>query len=597
MPMDRATGHATEGKLETRQHIKILTRHEKGKRYDMKNFKKILALIIACMMTISMATIAHADSEYKITVENTNTNISINGKTYTAYRLFDAVYGTDGAAYTINKTKYDGFSAALKGVLTTYFDFTAVAGDTSNYAVTVNDTKKDASTGTLSDADVRALADALQPYLASFDVAGSAAAASEKAVIDVGTAGYYIVDGTADASDGATGKKEIVAALALTNANKTADIQPKADGPHVDKNILKANGQTFEKVKLDDVNVGDKVDYQLDSVVPDMTGYASYTFKAVDKMSKGLTFNNDVAVKIDGQTYTDFTATPTTDATSGETTITITFNNFIDQKANKGKAITITYSATVNENAVVTGHEENTVKLQFSHNPYDEKLGTPDEVLGETVESKTDVYSTNLELIKKDTSGNLLTGAKFKIEGISSNVKILNGEAFNVKADGGWYRLKNGTYTQTAPTDATADQYDGTTQYEKIVTIDKTSAAVTTYTNEGWVTNTSALAFNGLGEGTYTITELVAPKGYNLLTSPITVVVSFDKTNKVFKATVNGGSEITASNNKISFDVENNKGVQLPSTGGIGTTIFYILGGILILGAAIALIGKKKFAR
>ena len=547
-----------------------------------------MALMLALVMCLAMGVTAFAadDPTYSITINNTNSNITIAGKTYTAYKLFDATYSGDAVSYTIDKDSYFYTTEGAKAVLDQYFTFTTTAGDAQNIVVTPKDG--------FNDAKARELADKLQPYISGATAAGSKAveAGKETATIALTEPGYYIVDGKADPNTDPKGS-EIVAAVALTTAKPTATVNPKADAPSVDKKITKiANGT--DKVESDgktgNGSVGDKVEYELTSKVPDMTGFESYQFIYTDTMSKGLTFNDDIAITIDGTTYTAFTKEATTDATSGETTIKITFTNFINQAANKGKDISIKYSATINEEAVTK--EDNTVKLQYSHNPYDANKGTPDEVLGETPESKTEVYDTHIQLTKVAKDGTKLTGAKFSISGNSSKVNIINSEIYKEDASGTWYRLKDGTYTETAPTTATEDQYDGNTKYAKVTEINKTTAA-DTYTAEGWVKSDSTLTFNGLGEGTYTITELVSPEGYNLLTAPLSVVVTFDAENKVFTAKVDG-KDATVENNVIKFDVENNKGAELPSTGGIGTTIFYIVGAILVLGAGILLVTRRR---
>ena len=539
--------------------------------------------------------------DYKITVTNTNNNISIAGKTYTAYKLFDATYSGTAVSYTIDKDSAAYTDPTIRGILDNYFTFTTASGNAQNIVVQPKDN--------FTEATARTLADDLKPYLSTIGSAGSAKVPDGKETVDITVTGpgYYLVDGSATAAaEGDT--TEIVAAVALTSAKPTATVNPKADAPSVDKKITKV-GESTTKVyadgKLADGSVGEKVSYELSSKVPDMTGYASYAFVYVDTMSKGLTFNDDVVVtidgtvihaladKVDGQTYyTVTTATGTDDATI----ITITFSDFIKQLANKGKDIKIAYSATINEKAYVDTNEENEVVLKYSHNPYDENLGKPGEVLGETPKIKTVVYTTNIELTKVAADGSTqLKGAKFSISGNSSNVNIVNKEMFKESATGTYYRLKDGTYTTDTPTPATAAKFDGDTKYEKVTVVDKTSAAATGYEAQGWVDANSVLSFNGLGEGTYTITELVSPEGYNLLKDPITVKITFDKDTKKFSATVSSvDGTVTENNHKISFSVKNTQGTELPSTGGIGTTLFYVGGGILVLLAVVLLVTKKR---
>lgn len=625
----------------------------------MKKLRKMLALLLAMTMVLALGATAFASElpteeptevpaetpEYSITVQNTNSNITINGKTYTAYKLFDAKYNGDAISYTIATDNYFYTTAGAKAVLDKYFTFTATPGDTGNMNVTPKSFYTEAEDGTwyllkdgtytetaptdqtaenyqstevkytkteFDEVKARELADELQPYLAGAPVAGSAVAANETATIAVETPGYYLVDGKASPAEGPA-TPEIVAAVALTTARPTATVQPKADAPSVDKKITgvgEEGKKVYEDGKEADASVGDIIYYELGSKVPDMTGFDSYQFIFTDTMSSGLTFNNDVVIKIgSGEEAvtlvkdTDYTVTAVT-GEDGKTKITITFINFINQAANKGKDITITYSATLNENAFEDGVEENTVTLKYSHNPYDEHAGTPEEVLGETPEKKTQVYDTNIELTKVDKNGNKLTGAKFSISGNSSKVYIINEEMYEVytPVEGEaapehlYYRLKDGTYTETAPTDATAEQYESTTvQYVKVLHVTKENRTEN-FVAEGWVNAQGVITFNGLGEGKYTITELIAPEGYNLLTAPIEVDVTFNPATNKFEAKVNG-VDATVDNNVIKLNVVNETGTELPTTGGIGTTIFTIVGLVLIIGAGVTLIVRRRMAR
>ena len=151
------------------------------------------------------------------------------------------------------------------------------------------------------------------------------------------------------------------------------------------------------------------------------------------------------------------------------------------------------------------------------------------------------------------------------------------------------------TYTITAPTEDTADSYDSTeTKYEKVTVVDKTTVPAeinaTAYVNANGV-----LTFEGLAAGEYTITELVAPSGYNLLKEPVEVVITGTPTLTGCAWTVTvDGTKATADGNLWAFNVVNNAGTELPSTGGMGTTIFYVLGGVLMAGAFVLLVVRKR---
>ena len=247
----------------------------------------------------------------------------------------------------------------------------------------------------------------------------------------------------------------------------------------------------------------------------------------------------------------------------------------------------------------------------------------PNAPVGETPEHETRTYVTAIELTKVNADSEKLDGAKFRLEGDRINVVFVNEEIFEASESGTWYRLKDGTYTETAPTftvkddegnvitPGNEDKYDptvaedGTVTYTTYAKVEK----VTKETNkehivtEGYVKD-GVLLFEGLSAGEYEITELVAPNGYNLLTDPIKVTIEFGEpvtgsTDCTWTFNFSGQDDhlnnTTPSNNGFAqITVMNSTGVELPSTGGIGTTIFYVVGGILVIGAGILLVTKKR---
>ena len=301
----------------------------------------------------------------------------------------------------------------------------------------------------------------------------------------------------------------------------------------------------------------------------------------------------------------DYQLTVTNNA-DGTTGLEIVFINFIQYKDQTDAAIRVTYSATVNQDASLDPSVGNTndVKLIYSNNPNVDGKGEnkpePGDPVGETPVKQVKTFVTGLQLTKVDGKDNskTLTGAKFEIKGESLKVVLVNQEMYKASENGTYYMLKDGTYTETVPTDETADKYDSTTQkYEKVTVVSKETVA-TEINATGYVDENGVLTFEGLGEGTYTITELVAPNGYNLLKNPITVVITAD-------ATVNGctwtvtvdGSPVNAEGNLYAFQVANNSGAELPSTGGIGTTIFYVVGGLLVVAAGVLLVTRKRMSK
>lgn len=319
----------------------------------------------------------------------------------------------------------------------------------------------------------------------------------------------------------------------LTTTNPTVTIHDKNDMP-------------FEKVDdKDSADVGQTVNYTITGKVPDHTGFATYIYKITDTMSEGLTFKKDVAVKI-GNSQIDasivatwITYKPNTDAATGfELTIPV-------KEYPIGHVITVTYSAVVNENAVAK-IGKNSATLTYSNNPTNSETTTTHPVEQTVYSSKIviDKFETN----KKDTK---LAGAKFVLY-----KEVTTGEG------------------ETAVTSKLYYKWNDTDKKVGWVTNKDQADSKTTDSN-------GAASFDGLANGTYYLEETAAPAGYNKLTQPVTV-------------TVNGGT--TEEQLSVTAEVANNTGTLLPSTGGMGTTIFYVLGSILAVGAIVLLVTKKRMS-
>lgn len=575
----------------------------------MKTIRKILALILALSVVLALSVGVFADGEdettaatYSITVKNSSENVSLAGNTYYAYRLFDATLSTSGegektnVAYTVNEN---------------FKDFTYTVGE-GDEARTYSGDELIAYLADLEDdsAALDAFAKAALAYIEDNTIVADgttvvdASATADSATISLGAAGYYLVTGKATASEGET----VTAACALTTAKPKAEITLKADAPTVDKKIVE--GQ--QKVDANTAGVGDTVNYEITSAVPDMKGYDSYWFVLEDTLSKGLTYNDDIVVKVGDTTLTkdtDYTVTVTNN-NDGTTDIEIVLKNFIQYKNNTNKDIVVTYSATVNQDAELDPNEgnPNEVKLIYSNNPNvdyggkDQPDTTDKDVVGETPVTKVNTYVTGIKLTKTDGSESpkTLTGAKFQISGTSMKVVVVNKEIYKESEDGTYYMLKDGTYTTTAPTDETTDKYDSTTtKYEKVTEVTKDTIA-TEINATGYVGSNGVLTFEGLGEGTYTITELVAPNGYNLLKDPITITIkatSADENSCTWEVK-KGDETLTAGTDYLyPFNVVNNAGTELPSTGGMGTTLFYVIGGLLVVCAGVILVTRKRMGK
>ena len=331
-------------------------------------------------------------------------------------------------------------------------------------------------------------------------------------------------------------------------------------------------------------------------------------------------------------------------------TITVTYwamlneNAVIGEKDGNPNTADLDYSNDPNFNYEGTQKPDEPGKPQPGQP--DDEVRIP---IGDTPDAVTRTYTTGLKLIKIDENGSILTGAEFKIEG-DNLVEILTVETVAYKADenGTYYKLTDGTYTTDAPhgdyyekktdnrdggyvkvgeneyREATAEELadENVELYTKVLSnesyyetpVVKYSIDYVTYTNKtevanqtytATVNNKGELILTGLGEGTYTITETKAPDGYNLLTGSIEVKIEWEEpsegNNCNWTATAkyqdkqDKETELNMTEGGIfELEIENKSGSTLPETGGIGTTLFYVFGGIMVLGAAVLLVTKKR---
>ena len=300
-----------------------------------------------------------------------------------------------------------------------------------------------------------------------------------------------------------------------------------------DATIFDKNDVPFEKTADDiSVEVGQTVAFVITGKVPDTTGFDTYTFEISDTMSSGLTFNKDVQVYVDGTLLEDHYTLTNTPAEDGATGFTLSID-VMQLQDMTGKQVKVTYSAVVNENAVSV-IQENDAKLKYSNDPTDSSKFTtiPDEVKLYTAKIVIDKFETGNEDKK-------LAGAQFV--------------------------LMNGSSEFYA--------YDEATESVSWVAEQKNATVVTT-------DDLGSGAFIGLEDGTYTLKEIKAPAGYNLLTNTIEITVA--------------GNDSDETALTVEAEVANNTGSQLPSTGGIGTTVFYILGVSMMSVSAVLFVIKKQ---
>lgn len=538
----------------------------------MKATKRIFSVFLTCVLAFTMAFamgLTASAADYTITINKPAGDID---RTYEAYQIFqgnldgntlsDIEWGTgiDGAAFLTELKKNASFTSCT--------DAKTVA---EKLAAFTNDSDE---------------AVAFAKLAGKFLTTATATSISGKITVP---AGYYLLKDVTTVTDDAL-------SLNILKVVKDVTVNPKADHPTVDKKI---GTDISTGVAANEATIGDKVPFVIASKVPQMQGYTKYFFVLNDSMTAGLTYNKDVAIKIGTTTLAADAYDVTYDDTAN--TMKIVIKDFIQYKSEAGKDIVVTYSATLNEKADLTqAGNKNTVKLTYSNNPNvdykgDNEPDTTDPV-GVTPEHVTVTYSTKLQLTKVDGADHnvKLEGVEFQITGTSIKTAVSKGEYFKQDAAGTYYQLKDGTFTETDPTAETESKYVSTSVKYAKVTDTTEQTKMQKVTASGTTDANGLITFEGLGAGTYYITELKTLGGYNLLTAPITVTITATPSETGCGWTVS--SNATFEDDMVKLTVENNKGSVLPITGGIGTTIFYVIGGLLVCGAAVMAITKKKLS-
>ncbi len=365
-------------------------------------------------------------------------------------------------------------------------------------------------------------------------------------------AGYYLIKD----QDGSVKDDDVYTTYIVLVSQETT-IAPKADVPSFEKKLKDTNdttGETSGWQDSADYDIGDEIPFKLEgSVTAKYDDYKTYYLVFHDKEETGLQFNADsVHVYVDENEITaGYTVTENpTDGCSFE----VVFSNLKTIPAvHAGSNIRVEYTSTLTEDAVLGNQGNvNQAKMEFSNNPNSTQDGTPE--TGETPWDNVIVftYKVVVDKVANSVDGDKLPGAEFTLEKV----------------------LKNGN--------------------KELIDVVKSD-------------NGTTFTFKGLDDGDYILTETVTPAGYNTI-KPITFTVTAehkiewngeDRKDLLTGLTGNAASgsitfTASADNSELDTKVVNKQGITLPGTGGMGTTIFYVVGSILMLGAAVLLITQKR---
>lgn len=517
--------------------------------------KRILALLMTATMVLSMATTAFA-AEGKGTITSNDA-----GHTYEIYQILTGTVAPDG---TIENPVYGADAVGTAGDAVSPTDMAAL--------------KVIAEAGDKTDDQVDIAT--MKPYV-NIDGEPFEKVDADNNSVEVPTGYYLIVDTWTNGDPLEEDALSLYMFKTITEEGLT--ITPKKSTPEHEKKVDDVNdtnpdGAADNKKNQDsaDYDIGDEVPFHLTAKLDNnigTAGYKKYHITFVDTMEAGLTNCKDYVVKINGTETTDYVVTNESDR-GFELTLTWEAEKDADGKylensnlaSLNGAVITVDFHAILNEDAVIgTPGNQNKSQLKYSNNPNLDQDGKPDEGEGETPEDEVFVFTYKLTADKVNGNGDALDGAGFTL------YKKVAGSENTVDGLGKGY-------------EPVGEEQQGPELH-----------------NFEW---------KGLDDGEYVLVETTVPAGYNkapnvefkITASHVADCSSTEREAVLESVTVNNEKvspkmDETTTNGWFDTQVVNNSGVILPSTGGMGTTIIYVLGGILLAGAAIVLVTKKRMAQ
>lgn len=564
----------------------------------MKRIKSLAAILLSLTMVMLLTIPAFAAGPYSITIQNDK-----EGHIYEAYQIFagdvssDEVQGGNAEGPILSNIIWGN------GVNGTDLLAALKAADAEKYGgcETAADVAEALGAENAAAADAAAFAEIAARHLTNAEGTATEPVGGNYVINNL-AAGYYLVkdqDGSLE-GDADTATKYIVQVLGnVTMEPKDSDI------PTVEKKVSEEDyrlddgyGYTYNDVA--DWDIGDSVPFKLIGSIPDMSAYDTYAYIFTDTLSDGLTLQADT-IKVyiarekndEIREYTPltqgvhYTLNTQNIGAQGGGSFTISFADlkttpYVNEEGRN--YVIVTYDATLNANAEIgLPGNPNDVYLEFSNNPNGDGLGR-------TTEDTVIVFTYELDGTKVDGANidTKLEGAEFVLlnGGHTQVAHIENGKLV------GWVNLPDGYNNEN---------YEEI-PYEVWEAFNATNNVIMTSTAEG------VFGVSGLDDGTYYLMEIQAPNGYNLLDHVLRIDIAATTANgqtwdgvpanaltALTIAVDQGNAENgNAQTGAVALTVTNNQGATLPETGGMGTTLFYVIGGLLVVGAGILLVVRFR---
>lgn len=486
----------------------------------MKHTKKFVSLLLTLVMVLAMASTTFAAQEGTLTGGSITINDAVPGQTYKAYQiLYLESYNATSKAYAYKaNSAWESFieSDTVKGVY--------VNVDTQGYVTWVEGAN-------VAEFAKLAQAEAAKKVPDASDTAPDASEGKTYSTVTFSNLklGYYLVD------------TSLGTLCSLDTTNPSVVMEEKNEVPPIPDKQVKEDS-TSEWGESNTAQIGDTVEFR--TTITAKKGAQNYVLH--DQMSDGLTLDEEsIKVTVNGvglKKGTDYTVViNATDGCDFEIQFTQTYLDTITQDAE----IVVTYSAVLNDKAVIYP----------SGNPNKTKLDYGDNSSTEWDETKT--YTFKFDIIKTDSNGKVLNGAKFELY----DAQTAGNKIALVKESDGVYRVATAT--------------------------EKNAEGFTSAVIEAGRATVKSLDANTI----YWLEETEAPAGYNKLSGRVKVEIKDDNL-----ITTMDKNEDTWQEGDSGVHIINKTGAELPSTGGMGTTIFYIIGSVLVLAAVVLLIVRKRMS-